>query len=109
MTFGYKLSPLKPHSEVYIYYIKSGEVRILGDSLNSSKIITLTKLTQGQWIGWSNLLFGKACEWSAASKPTELLAIPIEIAAEYLWKDNLLFKAVQKLDHPSIANSAVQA
>ena len=85
-----------------IYLIKSGIVRVLTMSLEGKGPITIEKLGQGEWIGWSSLLYGKPCEWACATNDVDLVAIDAKIAAGQLWNNHELFNEVINLNHPSI-------
>jgi HlyB family type I secretion system ABC transporter len=86
----------------FIYFIKSGCVRLLAGSLESDRVITITKLNSTEWIGLSNLLYGEPCEWCAAATETILIAIPVSEFASLIWSDQSLLSEVVRMSHYSI-------
>ena len=90
-----------------VYYVRSGSLRLLFSSQSNQGVLTLRRLTQGDWVGWSNLLNGEPCEWVTAASDVELLEISAEKAANQLWNNREILQAVLQLPHPQIASSAV--
>ena len=93
-----------------IFYVKSGTIRILTMSMEGKGPITLQKFTTGNWIGFTNLLFGKPCEWAtAADDEVELLTIDAKNAASKISNDNILFEELLAQLHPSMIAEAMKA
>ena len=68
--------------------IGKGEARLLVESLNSGKLITLNKAQEGDLIGWAGLLRGEACETVQASTELETISIPSEIFIRLILTEN---------------------
>jgi ATP-binding cassette subfamily B protein len=76
----------------HIFLVLDGEIRLLVEDATRPGKVTLTKLGSGEWIGWSSLLRGSACELVIASTPVNVLAVPSELYVK-LYRENKRFAA----------------
>lgn len=92
-----------------VFYIKSGIVRVLTMSLEGKGPITIHKLNTGDWIGLTNLIFGKPCEWTSATDNVEVLALDAPDTAQKIWSNNSLLDEILSQYHPAMITEAVKS
>ena len=93
-----------------IYLVVSGKVRLL--ALTDSDIETLDLRGAGQFLGWSSLLRGGACEWVTASEPTVCLSFTSKSFLNLILSESNFYDWFSSLTQPQetylVASSAIQ-
>ena len=92
----------------HILRIKSGSARALYMSMEGQGPITIKRLKEGDWIGLSNLLNCKPCEWITAAEQVVVEAIDAENFSQSLWGDSELLEEVLKQAHPQMIAEAIK-
>ena len=73
-----------------VYFIVSGEVRLLVKSFKDDSFVTIQKLSETSVIGWVGLLRGEACETVQASTEIEAISIRSEIFIQLILMESEL-------------------
>lgn len=92
----------------HIYFIESGTARQLFKSKENKGILTIAKIKQSSWVGWSNLICGNHCEWVSCTEPISAKKISSKEAFSLFIDDKDVFDYVLQLNHAHIKIQAIQ-
>nr|WP_272152818.1 ABC transporter transmembrane domain-containing protein [Synechococcus sp. AH-551-A10] len=89
-----------------IYRIREGSLRLLYMSAEKKGVLTLSKLSAGDYVGISNVLHAEPCERVSAAEFSVLEGIPSDAFVKKLLADQSLLNEAINLQHPFLGIQA---